>query len=198
MEQKNLKFLLTSCVWVTLNRCIRFGFFSYMMNIIKQKKIGRRRDQALPVVIPGSLVCVHVQTNSRMIACGMQHMHVYEECSWTCWIGSVLLFFHLKDWCGGGIFGTGCPLWELTLVLPNLHWMPLNADVFVLHDWRTWHWKFSLPHDSEMNFCTFWHWAEFPPFPLSFIDKLSFCFSLAHFLFTLHSSFFLAAVFSKL
>lgn len=132
-EQKNLRFSLTYCVWVTLNRCIRLeSFFNWQM------KIDRRRDQALPVVIPGSLMCVCACTDLfKETACGMQHMHVYEECSWTCRIGSVLLFFYFKDWCVGGIFGTGCPLWESL----NLRRMPLNTEVFVLHDWQTWRWK---------------------------------------------------------
>lgn len=110
---------------MTLN--IYTGLFLYM-EYVHTREIGRRTDQALPVVIPGSLtvwvywiVCACTDL-FKQIACGMQHMHVYEECCWTCWIGSVLLFFHLKDWCGRGIFGTGCPLSE------NSFWFMLSAS----------------------------------------------------------------------
>lgn len=35
------------------------------------------------------------------MACAMKHMHVSEECGWTCWIGSVLVVICVKCWCGG-------------------------------------------------------------------------------------------------
>lgn len=95
------------------------------------------------------IVCACTDLFETM-ACGMRHMHVYEECSWTCWIGSVLLYFHIKDWCGWGIFGTGCPLSENSFGSSYVHQMPLTPDMSLLHDWQTWRWNFTAwPRDDH-------------------------------------------------
>lgn len=78
--------------------------------------------QALPAVtrLSDSLNIVSACTVLfKAMACGMWHMHVYEECSWTRWIGSVLsLKRRLRD--------TLSTLWSGSY----LHQMPLIPDMF--------------------------------------------------------------------
>lgn len=124
-------------------------------------------------------------------------MHVCDECSWTRWIRSVLLFSTSKTDVGEASFGTGCPVSEFTL------WFILSAldasDMFVLHDWLTRQSEITawLLLTLFMNICTLWHSAEWP-FPFlypSFIHSASIFFALCTFTFLQHI---LAAAFWKL
>lgn len=97
---------------------------------------------------------------------------LYEECRWTCWIGSVL--------CVWSISGTECPLWDLAplILLSAMDASELWLCFYCMTDGPDLE---TLPHDSEMNFCTFClHWAELTFSPLlcpSFIAELSFAFN---------------------
>lgn len=183
MEQKNLKFLLKSCVWVVFNSWRNFehwiAAFNRMLNMMSTLKWKKLMEEGIRLFPCSFNVCACTDLFKAM-ACAMQHMHAYEECSWTCWIGSVLL--DLK--CRGGarhLWDGLSALWELTLVRLYLHWMPLNPDMFVLHGWQTWRWKFSawLRDDPFVGFCTLWHWAELTsppvPCPLSSLHWWAFC-----------------------
>lgn len=226
MEQKNLKFFLTSCVWVifkslcnfehliaALDQILFFLFFFLHDKYVQTKEIDRRGDQALPVVIPGSLtvcngLCVCACTDLfKAMACGVRHLHAYGECSWTRWIGSVLLFFHLKDWCGRGIFGTGCPLSENSLwfILSALGCLWTLTCSYCMTDGPD---VESLLHDSEMTlswiFCTLTLSRIYlSPSPLSLLHWCAYFLLFIHFpLLTFFSHcfyllFFLAAAFSK-
>lgn len=57
----------------------------------------------------------------KVLACGMQHMHVYEECGWTRWIGSVLSLKRLRH-----LWDSLSTLWSGSY----LHRMPLIPDMF--------------------------------------------------------------------
>lgn len=179
MEQKNLKLYLSSDI-VFCNSCI-----------------DRGGTQALPAVtrLSDSLNIVSACTVLfKAMACGMQHMHVYEECSWTRWIGSVLsLQRRLRD--------TSSALWSGSY----LHQMPLIPDLFycMTDSDLTWSiycmtkrwplsWSFARS-DTEQNL----------PFPPSLLHCWAFSlllppYLLTFFSFMLLSPFYLAAASSQL
>lgn len=116
-------------------------------------------------------------------------MHVNGECSRACWIGSVLLFSHLKDWCSCG------SLRSLSSTLTSVHgtwseglWtLTCSCCMTDREDLE------NVLHGSEMttllSICTFWRWADFTlPFSSVLLSLLTFLF-LHLTCFTLHTFF---------
>lgn len=122
-------------------------------------------------------------------------------------LNRVFLYFHLKDWCEWGIFGTGCPLSENSFGSSYVHRMPLNPDMSLLHDWQTWRWNF-IAWPRHDHFLVLLHVVTqsriyLPPLPLSLSLIHWWALRLLWILSVLHTFFlccfypFVAAAFSK-
>lgn len=179
IEQKNLKFLLTSCVPVFSRLCYFGCIGSDSTSWIFKWKIDRKRDQALPWfsyslnVMDCVCTCRPIQCNSM---CYATHACVWrmqlDLLNRVCTFG----FFTWNSDVGRVLFGTGCPISKNSLwfILSALDASETLTCLYCMTDRPGIFSKFTawLKNDPPIKFCTLWHWVELTsaPSPLSLLS----------------------------